>query len=135
MFGQFDLNLLFDDRYFPFEGTGAVSSWRLEIPPANNDFELTQISDVVIHLKYTAKVAGGPFKQAVYAMQASFESGAVDDDSPPAGPSNGPEPDRPPTDQPETEQPAPGRPKHKQPEEKHPKKEQPPKRPAGVRLN
>ncbi|MGD8501890.1 MAG: hypothetical protein PVJ86_14655 [Phycisphaerales bacterium] len=127
MFGQFDLNLLFDDRYFPFEGTGAVSSWLLEIPPANNDFELTRISDVVIHLKYTAKVAGGPFKQAVTDMQANFENGVADGDSPPAGPSNGPEQDRPSTDQPKTEQPAPDRPKHNQPEKKHPKKEQPSK--------
>lgn len=63
MFGNFDLNFIFDDRYFPFEGTGAVSSWKLEIPPDNNPDLLgpnkqLKIKDVIIHLKYTAKVGG-----------------------------------------------------------------------------
>lgn len=117
-FGQFDLNLLFDDRYFPFEGTGAISSWHLEIPPANNDFELSTINDVVIHLKYTAKVAGGPFKQAITDMQANFESGVADDGSPPAGPSNGPEPEPP-----QEEQPAPSQPEKKQHDKERPKQD------------
>ena len=66
MFGQFDLNFLFDDRYFPFEGTGAVSNWRLEMPAASNpQLDFAQINDVVIHLRYTAKFDNGAFRDAV----------------------------------------------------------------------
>ncbi len=64
MFGDFNLNLLFDDRYFPFEGTGAVSDWMLEIP-ADNNTKLSTITDVVIHLKYTAKFDRGEFRTRV----------------------------------------------------------------------
>ncbi|KAK3395005.1 hypothetical protein B0H63DRAFT_533434 [Podospora didyma] len=47
-------------RYGPFEGAGAVSSWRLEMPPsAVRPFDYSTISDVVLHLWYTA-VDGGP---------------------------------------------------------------------------
>ena len=61
------LNFLFDQRYFPFEGTGAVSSWRLEIPQVTNDISLDDIDDVVIILKYTASPGGENFKKDVMA--------------------------------------------------------------------
>ena len=38
----------------PFEGAGAVSEWRLELPPSNNQFDLSTISDVIMHIRYTA---------------------------------------------------------------------------------
>jgi hypothetical protein len=65
--GLFVLDFIFDDRYFPFEGTGAVSHWRLEMPKDNNtfDFDLAEEDDVIIHLRYTAKTASGPFKKQV----------------------------------------------------------------------
>ena len=69
--GMFNLDFVFDDRYFPFEGTGAVSTWRLEMPPENNpalvNRKTTQlrISDVIIHLRYTAKSDRGKFKEDV----------------------------------------------------------------------
>ncbi|MBD2459655.1 hypothetical protein H6G89_01245 [Oscillatoria sp. FACHB-1407] len=74
-FGNFDLNILFDDRYFPFEGTGAVSSWRLELPKDTpNQFPLPKIEDVVIRLRYVAKADNGKFKQEVIkALKASGE--------------------------------------------------------------
>lgn len=43
-----------DERYLPFEGTGAVSSWRLDMPRETNRFDFAQLSDVVITLRYTA---------------------------------------------------------------------------------
>lgn len=75
MFGSFDLNFVFDNRYFPFEGTGAVSNWHLEIPHATNPDlvrqvqggQMLEVEDVVIHLKYTSKFDRGAFKQAVQA--------------------------------------------------------------------
>ena len=49
-----------DGCYGPFEGAGAVSSWRLELPPfSGRPFDYGTISDVVLHVRYTA-VDGGP---------------------------------------------------------------------------
>lgn len=48
-----------DGRYAPFEGTGAISQWRLELPQATNRIDIGTIPDVVIKLSYTA-LAGGP---------------------------------------------------------------------------
>ncbi len=64
--GMFALDFFFDDRYFPFEGTGAVSMWRLEMPAENNPgIDLSAIEDVIIHLRYTAKSDRGAFKDQV----------------------------------------------------------------------
>jgi hypothetical protein len=64
--GMFALDFFFDDRYFPFEGTGAVSMWRLEMPAENNPgIDLSAIEDVIIHLRYTAKSDRGDFKDQV----------------------------------------------------------------------
>ncbi|MCP4423283.1 MAG: hypothetical protein GY803_02195, partial [Chloroflexi bacterium] len=51
--GLFVLNFN-DERYLPFEGTGAVSQWQLDIPQKTNRFNLNDLSDVIINLKYTA---------------------------------------------------------------------------------
>ena len=67
--GMFYMDFIFDNRYFPFEGTGAVSSWRLEIPLANNpnlmSGNILDIDDVLIHIRYTAKSDRGRFKTEV----------------------------------------------------------------------
>jgi hypothetical protein len=54
-----------DQRYVPFEGAGAISSWHLELPAETNEIDLTAVGDVVIHLYYTALDGGDAFKQAV----------------------------------------------------------------------
>ncbi|MFF9120455.1 neuraminidase-like domain-containing protein [Streptomyces massasporeus] len=43
-----------DERYMPFEGAGAISDWSLTLPKTLRVFDYTTISDVVIHLDYTA---------------------------------------------------------------------------------
>jgi hypothetical protein len=43
-----------DDRYLPFEGAGAISDWSLSLPKTLRVFDYTTITDVVIHLDYTA---------------------------------------------------------------------------------
>ncbi|MCX6674441.1 MAG: neuraminidase-like domain-containing protein [Methanothrix sp.] len=67
--GMFYMDFIFDNRYFPFEGTGLVSSWRLEIPQASNpdlvDNKVLDIDDVLIHIRYTAKSERGRFKTDV----------------------------------------------------------------------
>lgn len=54
--GLFEANLR-DDRYLPFEGAGAISTWRLELPIDLPQFDVASISDVVLHLRYTARTA------------------------------------------------------------------------------
>ena len=66
--GVFELNFR-DERYLPFEGAGATSTWSLELM---NDVSLRQfdyetISDVILHLKYTASDGGNAFKTAAIA--------------------------------------------------------------------
>jgi len=59
--GMFELNFR-DDRYLPFEGCGAISSWRLELPNEVQQFSYETISDVVLHVKYTAREGGGSLR-------------------------------------------------------------------------
>lgn len=57
--GMFDVNLR-DERWLPFEGQGAVSTWSLILDPRDNNFDLSSITDVVLHLRYTARFGGDP---------------------------------------------------------------------------
>ena len=61
--GVFELNFK-DERYLPFEGTGAVSSWRLELPSEVRQFNYDTIADVIIHIRYTAREGGSVLKNA-----------------------------------------------------------------------
>ena len=54
-----------DDRYLPFEGTGAVSRWRLE---AGSVSATAGLRDVTITVKYTANQGGETFATAVKGM-------------------------------------------------------------------
>ncbi len=61
--------LIFEgDRYLPFEGTGAVSRWRLELGGPPGKFDLTTLSGVTITLKYTALQGGDAFAASVRGM-------------------------------------------------------------------
>ncbi len=55
--GLFELNFG-DERYLPFENAGAASQWELSFPAACNQFDLTTVSDVILHLNYTALYSG-----------------------------------------------------------------------------
>lgn len=59
--GLFELNFR-DERYLPFEYTGAVSTWRLELPTGVRLFDYNTIADVIVHLKYTAREGGSTLK-------------------------------------------------------------------------
>lgn len=61
--GLFETNLR-DERYLPFEGAGAESEWRLELPKSFRQFDYDTISDVVLHVRYTAREGGAALKQA-----------------------------------------------------------------------
>lgn len=59
-----------DPRFLPFEGTGAVSSWRLSLPPQTNHFDFTSIADVVLQVRYTALDGGEKLRKQVVAIPA-----------------------------------------------------------------
>jgi hypothetical protein len=44
-----------DERYLPFEGAGAVSTWQLELSNEFHLFDYATITDVILHLRYTAR--------------------------------------------------------------------------------
>jgi Tc toxin complex TcA C-terminal TcB-binding domain len=52
--GLFEVNFR-DERYLPFEGAGAISSWQIDLPIDCNAFDFDSISDVVINLRYTSR--------------------------------------------------------------------------------
>jgi len=60
-----------DQRYLPFENAGAISSWHLEMPAANNEVDLSAVGDVVLHLYYTALDGGGALQAAAQANNAA----------------------------------------------------------------
>jgi hypothetical protein len=61
--GLFEFNFR-DERYLPFERMGAVSRWRITLPDDYRQFDYDTISDVVLHLNYTARDGGEPLKQS-----------------------------------------------------------------------
>jgi hypothetical protein len=55
--GLFELNFS-DERFLPFEGAGVLSTWGINIPQANNQFDFSTISDFIIHIQYTTRDGG-----------------------------------------------------------------------------
>jgi len=60
--GVFELNF-HDERYLPFEGAGAISTWRIELPDKFRQFDYDTISDVIIRLRYTSVDGGDKLKK------------------------------------------------------------------------
>jgi hypothetical protein len=56
--GMFETNLR-DERFLPFEGAGAISTWTLSLPQIRT-FDYSTITDVILHVRYTAREAGDP---------------------------------------------------------------------------
>jgi hypothetical protein len=61
--GMFETNLR-DERFLPFEGTGTISTWNLALPAAVRTFDYMTISDVILHIRYTAREGGAQFAGA-----------------------------------------------------------------------
>ncbi len=65
--GLFEVNFR-DERYLPFEGQGAVDSeWRIQLDKDANRFDFNTISDVLIHIRYTAREGGELLRAAAKA--------------------------------------------------------------------
>ncbi|NER46039.1 MAG: hypothetical protein F6J92_04990 [Symploca sp. SIO1A3] len=69
--GMFVLNFQ-DERYLPFEGTGAISDWTLEMPKVTNRIDFDTITDVIITLSYTALQGGSTIYNAVKGNLTTF---------------------------------------------------------------
>lgn len=59
--GMFETNLR-DERFLPFEGGGAESTWKLDLPKDYHAFDYDTISDVILHIRYTARQGVEPTK-------------------------------------------------------------------------
>ena len=59
--GLFETNLR-DERYLPFEGSGVISEWQLELPANVRQFDYSTITDVILHIRYTAREGGVPLR-------------------------------------------------------------------------
>ena len=71
--GRFQLDFR-DEKYLPFEGAGAISNWRIELPSRFRSFDYDTISDVILQLKYTARrdeTLAGP---ALDSLQAELNA-------------------------------------------------------------
>src|SRR5204863_9511087 len=84
--GLFETNLR-DERYLPFENSGVISEWQLELPadPSKGDprqFDYDTISDVILHIRYTAREGGGRLRKGAMdnlktAIAAAQATGSV----------------------------------------------------------
>ncbi|HEU4706051.1 MAG TPA: neuraminidase-like domain-containing protein [Solirubrobacterales bacterium] len=68
--GLFELRFE-DERYLPFEGAGAISTWRLTLNNVRPQFDYRTIGDVILHLRYTARHGGGAYADTVRGEVAS----------------------------------------------------------------
>lgn len=60
-----------DERRMPFEGRGAISRWRLELPAEFRQFDYDTIADVVLTMRYSARDGGE--RMRVAAVEALDE--------------------------------------------------------------
>jgi len=49
-----------DERYMPFEGAGAISSWKLSLPKNFRPFEYQTINDGILHLAVSVRCSHLP---------------------------------------------------------------------------
>jgi len=69
-----------DERYLPFEGTGAVSRWNLSFPRHASERQsaiLDSLTDIILHVRYLAVDGGKVFTSEVEQLVAAVEEGEV----------------------------------------------------------
>ncbi len=81
--GLFEANLR-DERYLPFEGSGAIGAWQLQLPDDLPRFDYDSIADVILHLRYTAREGGAALRTAAGAwVREQVRAAAVGPDDAP----------------------------------------------------
>lgn len=72
-----------DERYLPFENSGVISEWRLQLPanPSKGEptqFDFDTIADVILHIRYTGREGGDLLRKgAIDNMRALADAGAA----------------------------------------------------------
>jgi hypothetical protein len=66
-----------DERYLPFEGAGAISTWRLDLSRQFRTLDYDSITDVILHLRYTARDGGQALSDAAEASTAQLLADAA----------------------------------------------------------
>ncbi|WP_035713165.1 neuraminidase-like domain-containing protein [Azorhizobium doebereinerae] len=69
--GVFDFSFR-DERYMPFEGAGAASVWTLTLPRTFRPFDYATITDVLMHISYSA-LTDGVLRAKVEDSNAALE--------------------------------------------------------------
>jgi len=62
-----------EERYLPFEGTGAVSRWTLTFPrhaSAHQQALFDGLQDIIVHVRYYAVDGGKPFAEQIKKLMA-----------------------------------------------------------------
>ena len=78
--GLFETSLR-DERFLPFEGSGAEGTWTLQLPNGFRQFDYDSISDVILHMRYTARSGGVALRDAAASRLESI-FGAVNEAGP-----------------------------------------------------
>ena len=66
-----------DERYYPFEGTGAISTWKLSFPRHTSKEQaamIASLTDIIVHVRYLAVDGGQAFQQSVESLLGKVES-------------------------------------------------------------
>jgi hypothetical protein len=71
--GRFEANLR-DDGWLPFEGSGVLSLWRLDLPLETNHFDRASLADVKLRVLYTSRAGGDAAKVAAIEARAAVLS-------------------------------------------------------------
>jgi hypothetical protein len=66
------------ERYLPFEGAGAISTWQLQLPPDIRPFDYNTIADVGIQLHYTSCDGDAHFQSAASAHLKDYFKAAAE---------------------------------------------------------
>ncbi|KAI1109255.1 hypothetical protein F5Y14DRAFT_458457 [Nemania sp. NC0429] len=74
--GAFEMEFAAGARYGPFEGAGVVSRWSLELPTKTRQFDYHTMSDVVIHVNYTAMDGGATWQTEAEEAVTKFQESA-----------------------------------------------------------
>jgi hypothetical protein len=61
--GLFEANLR-DERYLPFENSGVISEWQIDLPKQFREFDYGTIADLILHFRFTARQGGEPLRRA-----------------------------------------------------------------------
>lgn len=63
---------LADPRYLPFENAGVIGTWKIDLPASRNAIDLSTVTDVKLHLHYSALDGGEPVANAAQAIVDAF---------------------------------------------------------------